>query len=108
MSNNTDIQIQMLSLEVPKNAILMAMGVWDPSVRASYNTTRTTSYVTNPSTALDTGPVGTATKSLNQPLSITWNQTLSNGTQYSAGFTDVKSSFSSVTRNSYNPGLHSS
>src|SRR6476646_3993302 len=30
MSNNTDIQIQMLSLEVPKNAILMAMGVWDP------------------------------------------------------------------------------
>ena len=69
MSNNTDIQIQMLSLEMPKNAILMAMGVWDPSVRASFNTTRTTSYVTNPSQALDSAAVNSAVKSLNQPYS---------------------------------------
>ena len=31
MSNNTDIQIQMLRLEMPKNAILRAFGAWDPT-----------------------------------------------------------------------------
>src|SRR5450755_1802757 len=31
MANNTDVQIQLLSLEVPKNAIQMALGVWDPT-----------------------------------------------------------------------------
>ena len=34
MSNNTDIQIQMLSsLEMPKNAIQRAFGTWDPLAR---------------------------------------------------------------------------
>ena len=42
MSNNTDIQIQMLSLEMPKNAIQRAFGVWDPRAVASFNTTRAT------------------------------------------------------------------
>ena len=31
MSNNTDIQIQMLGLEMPKNAIQRAFGAWDPT-----------------------------------------------------------------------------
>src|SRR5215471_18607041 len=30
MANNTDIQLQFLSVEIPKNSILSAMGVWDP------------------------------------------------------------------------------
>src|ERR1041384_7077900 len=33
MSNNTDIQIQMLTLEQPKNAIQIAMGAWDRAAR---------------------------------------------------------------------------
>src|SRR6478609_455283 len=69
MSNNTDIQLQLLSLEMPRNAIQTALGAWDPSVRAAFNTTRTTGYVTNPSAALDSGSVGSAVKSLNQPYS---------------------------------------
>src|SRR5215831_17847544 len=48
MSNNTDIQIQLLTVEIPKNAIQMALGAFDPLVRTSFNTTRTTNYVTNP------------------------------------------------------------
>jgi outer membrane protein len=81
------------------------MGVWDPSVRASFNSTRSTSYVTNPSQALDSSAVNTAVKSLNQPYSAVWTQTLSNGTQYTAGFTGTKTSSSAVTLRSYNAGL---
>ena len=29
MANNTDIQIQMLSLEMPKNAIMRALATWE-------------------------------------------------------------------------------
>ena len=50
MSNNTDIQIQMLSLEMPKNAIQRAFGVWDPRAVASFTTTRAT---TPPTSALE-------------------------------------------------------
>ena len=39
MANNTDIQIQMLSLEMPKNAIQRAFGVWDPRATAQFTTT---------------------------------------------------------------------
>jgi len=105
MLNNTDIQIQLLSLEVPRNAIQMAYGAWDPTLRTAFNATRTTSYVTSTSQAIDSVPVGNSLKTLSQPYSATWNQTLSNGTQYSIGFTGQKTSSSAVTRNSYNPNL---
>src|SRR6516164_1694180 len=35
MANNTDIAIQMLSLETPKNAITRAFASWDPLASAS-------------------------------------------------------------------------
>ena len=45
MANNTDIQIQMLSIETPKNAITRAFGTWDPLARASFTSNRTTTPV---------------------------------------------------------------
>src|ERR1051325_10255994 len=39
MANNTDIQLQFLTVEQPKNAIQSAMGVWDPTGRARFATT---------------------------------------------------------------------
>src|SRR5690242_19095765 len=51
MANNTDIQIQFLTVEQPRNAIQAAMGIWDPTARTSFQTTRTTSL---PTSALDT------------------------------------------------------
>ena len=36
VANNTDIQIQMLSLETPKNAIQRAFGAWDPRATAQF------------------------------------------------------------------------
>ena len=47
MANNTDIQIQMLSLETPKNAIQRAFGIWDPLARASFTSNRTVTQSTS-------------------------------------------------------------
>ncbi len=47
MANNTDIQIQMLSLEMPKNAIQRAFGAWDPRAIAQFTTQRATSPSTS-------------------------------------------------------------
>jgi len=103
MANNTDIQIQLLSVETPRNAIQTALGAFDPSARASFSTTRST---TLPSSALDarnnTGP----TKSLAQPYSLSYTQTLETGTQYSVTFQGSKTSNSSGF-NFYNPSLTS-
>src|SRR5437868_4829558 len=30
MANNTDVQLQLLTVEIPKNAIQAAFGAWDP------------------------------------------------------------------------------
>jgi len=97
MANNTDIQLQYLTIEQPKNAIQSAMGVWDPTGRASFQTTRTTSLPTSP---LDTNNVNSVLKSLSQPLSMTFTQLFDTGTQVSSTFGETKSS-SSGSRSSY-------
>jgi len=97
MANNTDIQLQYLTIEQPKNAIQSAMGVWDPTGRASFTTTRTTSLPTSP---LDTSNVNAVLKSLNQPLSMTFSQLFDTGTQVQSTFGETKSS-SSGSRSSY-------
>src|SRR6185369_15542345 len=88
MANNTDIQIQLLSLEVPKNAIQIALGAWDPTARASFSTTRSTSL---PSSALDARSTSVS-KNLNQPYSLTYSQTLESGTNYSVQSSGAKTS----------------
>lgn len=97
MANNTDIQIQFLSVEQPKNAIQTALGAWDPTSTARFTTTRSTSIPTSP---LDTTNVNSIIKSLNQPYSLQYQQTLDTGTSYQASFSGSKSS-SSSTRSSY-------
>jgi outer membrane protein len=97
MANNTDIQLQFLTVEQPKNAIQTAMGVWDPTGRASFSTTRTTSLPTSP---LDTSNVNSVLKSLNQPLNMTFTQLFDTGTQVQSTFGETKSS-SSNSRSSY-------
>jgi len=107
MANNTDIQIQFLSLEIPRYNILNAFGPFDPTARTSFTTTRATQFVTSPSAALDSAPVGTALKSLTQPYALSFSQMLENGLQYSVSFGGTKSSNSAVTLNSYNVNLQS-
>jgi outer membrane protein len=97
MANNTDIQIQFLTVEIPRNNIQAAMGIWDPTARANFNTTRSTSLPTSP---LDTNNVNSTLKSLTQPFSLNYSQRLDTGLQYTATFNGSKTS-SSNSRSSY-------
>ena len=101
MANNTDIQIQMLSLETPKNAIQRAMGVWDPRAAAQFTSQRS---VTPSTSALD--GVSTELKALSQPLTMSVTQTLPTGTSYTASWGGTKST-TNASFTSYNPALSS-
>jgi outer membrane protein TolC len=100
MANNTDIQLQLLTLETPKNAIMRAMSIWDPSASASFSSTRSTS----PSVTALAG--ANTSVSLNQPANFSFNETLPSGTQYTVGYSASKgttnSSFATL-----NPSLSS-
>ena len=100
MSNNTDIQLQMLSLETPKNAIQRAFGVWDPRAVAQFTTNR----ATTPPTSLLEG--ATTLKTLNQPLTMSVTQLLPEGLNYTVSWGGTKTT-SNSTFNSYNPALSS-
>src|SRR4051794_37827938 len=72
MANNTDVQLQLLTLEIPKNNIQAALGVWDPKATASFSTQRATTVPINATTAQN---AAFQTKSLNQPYSLAYTQT---------------------------------
>ena len=99
MANNTDIQVAFLTLEIPKNNITAAFGKWDPTATASFSTTRNTNIPTNPTQAQAAGEIS---KSLSQPLSLGYSQTIDTGLSYGVTFTGSKNS-SSNTLSSYNP-----
>uniref|UniRef100_Q01SG3 Outer membrane efflux protein n=1 Tax=Solibacter usitatus (strain Ellin6076) TaxID=234267 RepID=Q01SG3_SOLUE len=101
MSNNTDIQLQMLSLETPKNAIQRAFGIWDPRATASFNSTRAT---TPPTSALD--GTANALKTLSQPLAMSVTQTLPEGINYTVAWGGSKAT-SNSNLSTYNPALAS-
>ncbi len=100
LANNTDIQIQKLTIETQRNAITRAFGAFDPVATASFRSTRAESP-TNDALA------GAATlNQLTQPFSLGYQQTLETGTQYNIGFTANKSSTNSAFAN-FNPALTS-
>lgn len=98
MTNNTDIQLQKLALETPKNAITRAYGIFDPRATASFNSSRRVSA----STSVLEG--GDTVSSLTQPLRLTYDQTLESGTQYSIGFDGTKSATSN-SFSTFNPSI---
>ncbi|MBK7926247.1 MAG: TolC family protein [Bryobacterales bacterium] len=100
LANNTDIQIQKLTIETQRNAITRAFAPFDPVATASFRSTRAESP-TNDALA------GAATlNQLTQPFSLGYQQTLETGTQYNVGFTANKSSTNSAFAN-FNPALTS-
>jgi len=105
MANNTQIQVQFLSLEIPKNNIVSAYGKWDPIGSASFSTTRSTSVPTNPALS-GTASLGAVTETLSQPLSLGYSQTLDSGTSYQVNFGGQKQSYSN-SRSTFNPSLTS-
>src|SRR5262249_2749792 len=76
MANNTDIQIQKLTLEMPANAITRAFAPFDPLATASFSSTRSKTPATD--ALAGAGTVVT----LSQPARFTYGQTLETGTNY--------------------------
>jgi outer membrane protein TolC len=99
MANNTDIQLQLISVEIPKNNILAAFGVWDPKALVSYSSTRSTTVPTNATTAENAASL---TKSLNQPYNLQYSQTVPEGLSYTVSFSGAKTSQTN-SYNNYNP-----
>ena len=100
LANNTDIQIQKLTIETQRNAITRAFAPFDPTAIASFRSTRAESP-TNDALA------GAATlNQLTQPFSVNYQQTLETGTQYTVGYTATKSSTNSAFAN-FNPAITS-
>jgi len=101
MANNTDVQIQLLSVEIPRNNIQAAFGVWDPVAQTSFSTTRSTSLPTSSVVAQNTTELS---KSLFQPYSLQYSQTLPTGMNYFVTFSGAKNSATNSFA-SYNPSL---
>jgi outer membrane protein TolC len=74
VANNTDIAVQRLSIEVPKNAIQRAFGIFDPTINSSFNATRATTPATN---QLQGAAV---VSQLNQPFSMRFQELLPTST----------------------------
>jgi len=100
MANNTDIQIELLSVESPQNAITRAMQTWDPLGTASFTSTR----ATTPATGALQG--ASTVDSLSQPASFLFQQTLPSGMTYSVGYAASKNTTNSAFQ-SLNPALSS-
>jgi len=98
LANNTDIHIQKLTVETPKNAIMRAFAAWDPFVQATFRSTRTVSQSNN---VLEGARVS---QNLAQPLNVNYQQTLDNGAQYVIGFGGSKNT-SNATFATFNPSL---
>ncbi len=97
MANNPDISIQTVTVEIQKNAITRAFGIFDPQGLASFSTTRQKS----PSSSALNGAASLNT--LNQPFSLSYAQLLPTGTTVNLGFANTRLSTNSSFA-TYNPG----
>lgn len=100
MANNTDIAIQMLSVETPKNAILRSFATWDPLATASFTSQKSTTP------ASDALQGASTVVSMSQPANFTYQQLLPTGTSYTATFSAQKSTTNSGF-STFNPALNS-
>jgi outer membrane protein TolC len=92
LSNNTDMQINRMSIITSRNAIISAFGVFDPTLRLNFNNSRATQLSTN------TRQDDSVTKTLNQSYPVTYNQTFQNGTQFQAAYSGSRFKTSSSTQ----------
>jgi outer membrane protein TolC len=99
LANNTDIQIERLSVELPRNNILRQYSIFDPTILASFQATRR-------ETPANDALAGAATvSSLNQPLQVRVQSMLPTGTTWNFGFNGAKSSNNSAFQ-LYNPAIN--
>lgn len=68
IANNTDLSIQRMSLEFPKNAIQRAFSIFDPLITTSFGATRANTPTSNSLEGAD------VLSNLNQPFSLRYQQ----------------------------------
>jgi outer membrane protein len=100
LQNNTDIALAKLQVETPANAITRTLSAYDPSVSASFSSTRTVQTSINQLEGVPT------VKTLSQPLSGTYSQLLPSGTSLTVRY-DAQRYSSNQTYSTYNPILSS-
>ncbi|MEJ7606499.1 MAG: TolC family protein [Bryobacteraceae bacterium] len=86
LANNTDIQIQRISIELPRNNILRQYSIFDPLAIASFTATRRQSPT---STSVEGADV---LNQLSQPFQLRATQLLPTGTTYNVNFDTLKTS----------------
>lgn len=101
VANNTDIGIQRMTLEYPKNAIQRALSIFDPILRSSFSATRAQSPATNQLQG------ASVVSSLTQPFSASINQLTPFSTTIFSNFSAQKLS-TNDQYSLYNPALTSS
>jgi outer membrane protein TolC len=100
MENNTDIRVQILNVQIPKDAIMRAYGQFDPVLTGSFQSTRAS---TPPTSKLVEASILTT---LTQPAKFGISQTLETGTSYSVGFSAEKDTTNDANT-TWNPALQS-
>ena len=100
MSNNPDVSIQVVSVEIQKDAITRAFAPFDALAAARFSSAR---QETPSSTALNGAA---ALNTLNQPLSLSFSQLLPTGTTYNVQFGNTRLSTNSSFA-TYNPSQSS-
>ncbi len=98
LSNNTDIEIQRLNVEIPRNAITRAAAIFDPAFFGRFAATRQNT----PANDLLAG--ASQLSSLTQPWTANYTQLLSTGTQIQGGFGGQRLSNNS-TLQTFNPSV---
>lgn len=101
VANNTDIAVQRLTLEIPKNAIQRAFGVFDPLISSTFSATRAKTPSTN------TLQGANVLNQLDQPFTASYQQTFAPGTQVTTTLNMSKTSTNNQF-NQYNPALTTS
>jgi outer membrane protein len=100
LANNTEIQIQRLSVEQPRNAILRGYAPFDPLLRTAFTTTR------RETPANDALAGANVLNQLTQPFTFGWQQMLPAGTTYNVDFNTTKASTNSAL-SFFNPAINS-
>ena len=99
LANNTDIAVQRLSVEIPRNAIMRGYSIFDPSLIGSFNSTRRMTPTNDVVAGADVLNV------LNQPSTFRYQQLLPTGTLYNVGFDVTKNATNSAAA-TFNPALN--
>jgi outer membrane protein len=106
LANNTDVQIQRLTIETPRNQILRAHSIFDPVVISTFAATRRETPSVDRFVGNEAQFGSDVLSALSQPFTLRGQQLLPTGTLYSVGF-DANRVTNTGQPSISNPGINS-